>query len=389
MDKGFLEIKKVNLNDLMQSVFAEPLCRDETVAFMETDAEKTLLFPIDSIVSVTSYDGETFYREGVDFTIVNGNLKLLEGSSIPRITLEQYYHHANSSLRTIWNGEEVSTLWGEGALSPYQVKVTYRHGQKWDGFLQESYSEVYGDFIKKLQNGENVTVFFAGDSITLGASASWIMGTKPYQLSYPILFVQALADLFGYTVRFEPANLDRTASVPQNDYVAGERGVITYVNTGVGGWNSVQGVENSNEYIVDKVKAHGCDLFIIGYGMNDVGHAPAVTRANVKTMADAARKASPHTAIAILATMVPNPAGIGWYGNQYKQEPELMALAEEYRNSGVACGVCRMTSISLSVLKRKIFHDYSGNNINHPNDFFVRLYAQAMLQTVIGYENMQ
>ena len=240
-----------------------------------------------------------------------------------------------------------------------------------------------------MQNGENVTVFFAGDSITLGASASWLMGTKPYQLSYPILFVQALADLFDYTVRFAPANLEKTASVPQNDHVAGNRGVITYVNTGVGGWNSPKGVETANEYIVDKVKEHGCDLFIIGYGMNDVGHDPAVTRANVKTMADAARKVAPHTAIAILATMVPNPAGIGWYGNQYKQEPEFMALAEEYRRAGVACGVCRMTSISLSVLKRKIFHDYSGNNINHPNDFFVRLYAQAMLQTVIGYENMQ
>ena len=389
MDKGFLEIKKTKLNDLMQSVFSEPLCRDETVAFMETDAEKALLFPIDSIASVTSYDGEITYREGVDFAVVNGNLVLLEGSSIPRMTLEKYYHHTNNSLRTMWNGEEAPTLWGEGELSPYQVKVTYRHGQKWDGFLQESYSEVYGDFIKKLQNGENVTVFFAGDSITLGASASWLMGTKPYQLSYPILFVQALADLFDYTVRFAPANLEKTASVPQNDHVAGNRGVITYVNTGVGGWNSPKGVETANEYIVDKVKEHGCDLFIIGYGMNDVGHDPAVTRANVKTMADAARKVAPHTAIAILATMVPNPAGIGWYGNQYKQEPEFMALAEEYRRAGVACGVCRMTSISLSVLKRKIFHDYSGNNINHPNDFFVRLYAQAMLQTVIGYENMQ
>lgn len=389
MDKGFLEIKKANLNDLMQSVFTESVCKDETVAFMETDAEKTLLFPIESIISVTSYDGETAYREGVDFAVVNGNLVLLEGSSIPRMSLERYYHHTNTSLRTMWNGVETPTLWGEGELSPYQVKVTYRHGQKWDGFLQESYSEIYADFIRKLQNGENVTVFFAGDSITLGASASWIMGTKPYQLSYPILFVQALADLFGYTVHFEPANLEKTASVPKNDHVAGDRGIITYVNTGVGGWNSVQGVEHSNEYIVDKAKAYGCDLFVIGYGMNDVGHAPAVTRANVKAMADAALNVAPHAAIAILATMVPNPAGIGWYGNQYKQEPELLGLAEEYRQAGVACGVCRMTSISLSVLKRKIFHDYSGNNINHPNDFFVRLYAQAMLQTVIGYENIK
>ena len=130
MDKGFLEIKKANLNDLMQSVFTESVCKDETVAFMETDAEKTLLFPIESIISVTSYDGETAYLEGVDFAVVNGNLVLLEGSSIPRMSLERYYHHTNTSLRTMWNGVETPTLWGEGELSPYQVKVTYRHGQK-------------------------------------------------------------------------------------------------------------------------------------------------------------------------------------------------------------------------------------------------------------------
>jgi hypothetical protein len=32
--------------------------------------------------------------------------------------------------------------------------------------------------------------------------------------------------------------------------------------------------------------------------------------------------------------------------------------------------------------------DESGNNINHPNDWFYRVYAQTLLQTLIGYENM-
>ena len=47
-----------------------------------------------------------------------------------------------------------------------------------------------------------------------------------------------------------------------------------------------------------------------------------------------------------------------------------------------------MTSVSQAILKHKDFHDYSGNNINHPNDYFVRVYAQTLLQTVVGYENM-
>ena len=65
-----------------------------------------------------------------------------------------------------------------------------------------------------------------------------------------------------------------------------------------------------------------------------------------------------------------------------------MALAEQYREKGVPCAVTQMTSISLAVLECKEFVDYTGNNINHPNDFFGRIYATSLLQSVIGYENL-
>ncbi len=92
----------------------------------------------------------------------------------------------------------------------------------------------------------------------------------------------------------------------------------------------------------------------------------------------------------LVSTMVPNPNAVnGWYGNQPLQEKKLQELAEEYRENGISCSVACMTSVSLDVLKYKDFHDYSGNNINHPNDFFARVYAQTLLQTVIGYENMK
>ena len=48
-----------------------------------------------------------------------------------------------------------------------------------------------------------------------------------------------------------------------------------------------------------------------------------------------------------------------------------------------------MTSVSKAVLQHKDFVDYTGNNINHPNDFMVRLYAQTFVQTLVGYENLK
>ena len=37
-----------------------------------------------------------------------------------------------------------------------------------------------------------------------------------------------------------------------------------------------------------------------------------------------------------------------------------------------------LSSPWLELLQRKPFHDLSGNNVNHPNDFSHRLYAQVI-----------
>ena len=43
-----------------------------------------------------------------------------------------------------------------------------------------------------------------------------------------------------------------------------------------------------------------------------------------------------------------------------------------------------MTAMHLDLLKAKRFRDMTGNNVNHPNDFLARVYAQVVLQTVAG-----
>ena len=38
-----------------------------------------------------------------------------------------------------------------------------------------------------------------------------------------------------------------------------------------------------------------------------------------------------------------------------------------------------VTSVWLELAKRKPYWDYTGNGLNHPNDFGHRLYAQVIL----------
>ena len=379
-----------DLNDLMQPIFAGTSVKNETVMFIDYGDVRTLLFPIDSIISVTSYDGSIVYEEGKDYELVDGKIKVLANSSIPCITTENYYNAGSGTLKTKYNGKVVNTYWGEDMMDEWQVNINYTHSSIWNGFKQESKSDIYADFIDKLMNGEDVTVIFSGDSITYGANASWVNGYAPYQHSYPMLFVEALADLFDYTVQYVRVNhmLAKTAPVPTEDYVAGSKGTITYINTAVGGWTSAQGKNNAATYVVDYASVYGCDLLVLAYGMNDGGD-PMETRNNVKAIADSVLQVKPETDVVLLSTMVCNPADYNRSAaSKANQRGELNNLAAYYLENGVACGVCDMGSVSLSVLTRKTFHDYSGNNINHPNDFFVRVYAQTLLQTVIGYENM-
>ena len=74
--------------------------------------------------------------------------------------------------------------------------------------------------------------------------------------------------------------------------------------------------------------------------------------------------------------------------NIKNQDSALKTLAESYRDKGIECGVASVGLVSESVLERKEFRDYTGNNINHPNDFFCRVYAQTVFKELIGYENL-
>ena len=79
--------------------------------------------------------------------------------------------------------------------------------------------------------------------------------------------------------------------------------------------------------------------------------------------------------------MIPNPDVVGWAGNIPTHEAQLVDLAKEY--SGTA--VVPMTALSQSIYSLgKRFVDVNSNNINHPNDFMHRIYAQTVLKVMLG-----
>ena len=382
---------RYDLDSYMEPVWNGNIVRNETVMFVGINDKMQLLYDADEIISVRSYDLKTEYVRGVDYDYVDGYLVLLEGTRIPYITEEQYYTAPEKDyLYTMYQGKETATLWGEGdTMVKWQLAVTYKPSSKWSGYEVPCNSDKYADFIKKLENGEDVTVFFYGDSITTGANSSGVINVEPYAPSWTLMFTQYMAKKYGYTVTYVNTGLDRTPMVPSSDTVYGDRGTITYVNTAVGGWTTQQGLENVEKHVNDIVKDYGCDLFVLAYGMNNGGTAPSELVNLLETIVDRVKVYAPEMDVVLVATMVPNPEAVrNWYGNQEKFEAPMITRADKLNNNGTSCAVAPVTSMSLSLLKRKRFRDYTGNNINHPNDFMARVYAQVMVETVFGYENL-
>ena len=387
-----LDVKAEDLQDIMQNVFAGTTSLKETVMFIDKGDTKELLFPINSIVSVTSYNGKITYLEGRDYVVVDGKLQVTEDTTIPCITSAVYYNGPSTGT-TIQDSKTGQYLyWGESQMKRWQVAVTYTHEDNWDGYVQESQLEVYKDFVKKLVGGEDVTVMFYGDSITWGANSSYSDNADSKQPAYPMLFVQTLADLFGYRVKYINTGLVASMAchnVPTTDYVAGDRGTITYINTAIGGWTSANGVEYFDKFIGDQVAKYGCDLLVLAFGMNDGQVDSSVTKSNDKKIIDNLFKIAPDASVMIVSTMTPH-TGTTWDSmNTRSQEKALLGLANTYRKKDLPVAVACMNTVSKEVQKHKTFNDYAGNNINHPNDWFYRVYAQTLLQTLIGYEYIQ
>ena len=248
-----LNISSSSLSDAMQNMFSdEKSIWNETLFFIDKGDTKRLIYPATKIISVTSYDKKTTYTEGVDYVLTEeGHLKVTENSSIPCITSEVYYNNSDKMISVNHNGETKWVYWGEGdTMTKWQIAVTYEHNSEWDGFKQASNASQYENVIKKLMAGEDVTIMFYGDSITCGANASWFIGKDPGQGSYSMLFTEALADLFGYTVNYiDVSHLKPGMIKPTPEpYVAGTNGTITYINTAVGGWTSNDGYNNFDTF---------------------------------------------------------------------------------------------------------------------------------------------
>lgn len=313
-----------------------------------------LLYTAKKIVSVRSSDLKTVYKAGKDYRLVAGKLHIPAGSAIPSVKHSFYYpaQKTDDSMKLNKNYGEGYIFFKEGdAMHTMQLAVTYTHADSFDGPIPAYKGDKLPKTQAKLKNGETLRLCIYGDSISNGGNSTQRVSAAPFASTW----YQMLADKLE-------KNFPNTA--------------VAMENHSVGGKTSQWGMENRHNAV-----RYGPELCVIGFGMNDgTAKIPAETYiANIKAIMEAARQANPHCEFVLLATMLPNPETANFLGCQEDYLPALLGLEED----GVA--VADMTTFHKTLLRHKRYFDMSGNNVNHPNDFLARAYAQVLWQTIVGY----
>ena len=348
-----MDIRKFGSDTDLVSLWDGTVVYNESVLFLE-DADGSvpdapLLYHPDEILQVCSSTCDVEYREGVDFAVVDGKLRRLPGSRIP--TLPHNIPYPAEKTEDVWSfdcidGGLIAVL-GNHVLHRHQIFVSYRHSDKWNGFVQSDRTMMLPRTMKLLREGKPVNLMFLGDSITTQADVSGnSLHTMPDMPSWPELAFEVLHENFP---------------------------TLTYTNTAVGGMASPWGVEVVREKFADPVP----DVAVIGFGMNDAtgdSIKPLEFVGNICHIMELARTINPDMEFILISTSVPNPMAPHFDKTQREHEPLFLQL----EHPGVA--VMRMTSVHDGLLTRKRFYDMSGNNINHPNDYLSRAYAQTLLR---------
>ena len=356
---------------------------DETGLFVGETGSVTLMYTPSNPEEVVVRDitlGVT-YTYGIDYTISGNKVTRVAGGNLPYRPYDEYYLDEPVYVNGVPQGWKVTTKNGKtedgytinGTKYMYydeayigasrHVMFSYDKAEAWTG------TKITGDtkaqsFIDKLKTEKEGTIMFYGDSITVGCNAS---GTaygdyrNPYLPAWNDLVTNSLSEMYGAKI---------------NKY-----------NGAVGGWTTAQGAENFTSKVAEVgTTLADIDLLVIAFGMNDPVTSQSSYTASIKQMINTYYEANPNGSVLLVSPMLPNTQSSMICGNQTSCESWLNNVknSSEYAGKNISLAKVFTMFNELVTVSGKLSRDYLGNNVNHPNDFGVRIYAQVILKTLCG-----
>lgn len=330
------------LSAYLQPIWYTREVYDESVAMIGETGSVNLLYLPKGDVIVRDYKLEKTYEEGKDFTIDGKKITRIKGGNLPFCDASTYDKNGVNTQAPI----------------RYHLNISYHTDEMWEGAMPEAQVEKVSKFMNKVKTEKAASIMYYGDSITVGCSASD-------------------SDEGGHINPRLPIWANLMTAWLEETYDAD----IQTWNTAEGGWLSLNGLGAFDDRVMS-VGATNIDLLVLGFGMNDIRTSRQDYIANMKEMVDTYLTANPNGSVVLVAPMNPNTQNTNWMGNQrYMEEWLTEDIADKYDNVAIAQVNSVFTQLETS---GKLTRDWLANNINHPNDFGVRIYAQVLLKTLAG-----
>lgn len=392
---GNMEYDRYDLNTYIYPYWRGNTVYNETCMFVgDTDAS-SLMYPASKILKVTSYDHTVTYEEGKDYTYDKANnlLKRTATSRMPATAVDDWYFTADraTALGTVtafpYKSHEGKYLFfAEGnTISNKQVSVTYEHEQtaveEWQ--LPQTRKDNFARLHAKLTAGQDVQVLYYGDSVVYGANASGQVNCGLQAPTYAQMISAYMRDKYKVNVTEQNAATGGTRS---------DQGAQYFPEYRTGLKNNPDGTQST--YQAEAVTVTP-DLVVIGYGLNDSaqGRTTAQYIDSINTLVHKARQKWANVDILIVSPSLGNPeAGIPGYPElsiYHDDDAQEQALLNWYDETAVHYGgvaVAQVTKMYRQLYHKKgnRYRDFTGNNVNHPNDTGTRLIAQTCLYTLFG-----
>ncbi len=348
------------LNEYLRPIWKAGKMTNESVFLIEPEsggcAEASLIFTPTKIMSVRNSALDKEYVSGKDYEIVGNKIRALPDSAMPNFKYDFVFRKTeDASDMRLFKFPKLKRF----AISPegtwfheHQVFVTYEHsGENWNGykFAENFDSKKLPKTIERLKNNEPLKIALFGDSISAGANASGMGGKAPYMPSFGDIIFEALTKYY------------------KNDK-------IEFSNTALSGATFSWG----EKHVDALVAPENPNLVIIAFGMNG-SDTPQEHYAKAKFVMEKIRDKNPDAEFILVALMLPNP---DW--RRLVPHENYAAELKKFESSGVF--IADIWNAHSEILRHKKYSDTTGNHVNHPNDFLIRVYAQAILEPLMPLE---
>lgn len=389
-DDNGRDLSVYNEEVYLESIWSGDTVYQEAALFYTGRDTVQLLYPVDEMVSLRSYDLKTNYVQGVDYEITaDGKIKRLEGSRIPvysgNLTTTQKPASNIFPIKGNENGEWLTFI-DDKTFPSTAISATYKHSKTFENGFQPaapaSQTEKLSTVMQKLKRGEEVNIVVYGDSISCGWSSSGL--NENFDIYDTDLRLHSETRPGHYVINvapYAPTWIEMMLAGLKKQYPNAK---INLKNLALGGtaspWGAQQIERRLNLWKDGQGNQVVPDLIMIGFGVNDAsGTAPAAFGQNIQTIIQKARSFTGNSNMEVLlySPMLPNQRATTWDAETWllPYQEQLQQIA----NADAKTGLVRLTDIFTEIVKSKECVDYLNTNVNHGNDFTARIYATAML----------